>query len=69
MKLQKRLNRKVGRKEYSKWVIVIPPEDIEQLQWKDGQELIGEITKDGFVIRLHKGKSKIKEDSSAGSAS
>ncbi len=69
MKLQKRFNRKVGSKEYSKWVIIIPPEDVEKLRWKDGEELSGEILRDGLVIRAHKSKSKDKESSTAANTS
>lgn len=39
MQLQRRLNRKVGDKEYSKWLIGISPEKIEELGWKEGEEL------------------------------
>lgn len=39
MKLQKQLSRKSGNKEYSKWVLVIPPEVIKQAGLKEGQEL------------------------------
>lgn len=39
MKLQKQLSRKVKDKEYLKWVITIPPSEIEKLNWKEGTEL------------------------------
>jgi antitoxin component of MazEF toxin-antitoxin module len=39
MRLQKQVSRKVGDKEYSKWVIVIPPNEVKELGWKDGEEL------------------------------
>ena len=39
MKLQKQLSRKVGDVKYAKWVLVIPPNIIEELKWKEGQEL------------------------------
>ena len=42
MKLQKQLSRKVGDVEYAKWVLVIPPNIIEELKWKEGQELEAE---------------------------
>lgn len=38
-KLQKQLSRKVGNKEYAKYVIVIPPKAIKEAGFKDGQEL------------------------------
>jgi len=43
MQLQKRMNRIVGDKEYSKWQVVIPPETIEKLGWKEGEELIKSV--------------------------
>ena len=39
MKLQKQLSRKVGTTEYAKFVVTIPPKEIEKLGWKEGQEL------------------------------
>lgn len=39
MKLQKRVNRRVGDKEYLKWYVNIPQEIIEKLDWKNGVEL------------------------------
>ncbi|MBS3157252.1 hypothetical protein J4442_03735 [Candidatus Woesearchaeota archaeon] len=33
MKLQKQLSRKVGGVEYAKWVLVIPPNVIEESWW------------------------------------
>ena len=39
MKLQKRFNRKVGDKEYSKWVVVLPNDKIQELGWSEGAEL------------------------------
>lgn len=55
MKLQKRFNRKVADKEYSKWIVTLPPEEIEQLGWKEGMEL--EVsTKDDKMILKPKSK-------------
>lgn len=39
MKLQKHISRKIGNKEYLKYVIVIPKEDVDNLGWKDKQDL------------------------------
>jgi hypothetical protein len=39
MKLQKHGSRKVGEKEYFKWTLVIPPEEVEKTGWKEGDEL------------------------------
>lgn len=50
MKLQKQLSRKVGSKEYAKWVVVIPQSQIEKAGFKEGQEL--EIETKGKRILL-----------------
>ncbi len=39
MKLQKQLSRKVGDKEYSKYVAVIPSKIIEESGIREGEEL------------------------------
>jgi antitoxin component of MazEF toxin-antitoxin module len=50
MRLQKHFARKVGDTEYSKYVVVIPPEHIEELEWKEGQELTPEVKGKKLVI-------------------
>ena len=57
MKLQKRLNRRVDSKEYSKWIVVLPDTLVTELGWKEGVELKGEVdTKNDklFLSRLKK---------------
>ncbi|MFQ5440276.1 MAG: AbrB/MazE/SpoVT family DNA-binding domain-containing protein [Nitrosopumilaceae archaeon] len=49
MRLRKRLNRKVGDTEYSKWEINIPYETISEAGWKEGTDLEA-VVKDGKVI-------------------
>jgi len=51
MKLQKQLSRKVGDVEYAKWVLVIPPNIIEELKWKEGQELEAETKENNLVVK------------------
>ncbi len=51
MKLQKQLSRKVGNVEYVKWVLVIPPNMIEELKWKEGQELEAKIKENKLVVK------------------
>ncbi|MEM2915396.1 MAG: hypothetical protein QXH91_08385, partial [Candidatus Bathyarchaeia archaeon] len=51
MKLQKHTTREIEGKEYHKWVIVIPPEQIKGLGWKEGIELESMIKGNGLVIR------------------
>jgi hypothetical protein len=53
MKLQKRLNRRVGDTEYTKWEVDIPPEKIKEIGWKEGTEL-DVIIKDGKLILKEK---------------
>jgi len=38
-KLQKQVSRKVGDKKYSKYVVVIPEEIVEEANLKEGDEL------------------------------
>ena len=39
MKLQKRFNRRVGDKEYSKWIVIFPDALVAELDWKEGIQL------------------------------
>ena len=53
MKLQRQKAREYKGKPIYKWVIVIPPEDIDKLGWKEGDELIGSPLKgNGYFITL-----------------
>ena len=51
LRLQKQLSRKVGDKEYPKWVITIPPKQIRSLGWNEGEFLEGVITGEELLIR------------------
>ncbi|MGA8913374.1 MAG: AbrB/MazE/SpoVT family DNA-binding domain-containing protein [Nitrososphaeraceae archaeon] len=51
MKLQKRFNRKVPGKEYSKWVVVLPNDKVEELGWKEGVELDLDSKKGTIILR------------------
>lgn len=51
MKLQKQLSRKVGDKEYSKWVITIPPKQIKELGWSEGEFLESNVNTQELIIR------------------
>lgn len=53
MKLQKQLSRRVDNKEYPKYVVTIPPKDIEKVGWREGEELRAEI-QDGKLIIMRK---------------
>ena len=51
MKLQKVRAREYKGKTIYKWIIVIPPKDIEQLGWGEGIELEGTIVKNrGYFL-------------------
>jgi len=50
MKLQKQLSRKVGGKEYAKWVLVIPPEIVRKAKLKEGKELKAEVQDHKLII-------------------
>ena len=50
MKLQKQTSRKIGNKEYSKYVIIIPSEAIKELKWKEGEEIKSKIDLKKLVI-------------------
>lgn len=51
MRLQKQLSRKVGNKEYPKWVITIPPKQIKTLGWTEGEFLESDINNQELVIQ------------------
>ena len=50
MRLQKQLSRKVGDKEYAKWVITIPPKKIKLLGWGEGEFLESVIVNQELII-------------------
>lgn len=54
MKVQKRLNRKVGDKEYAKWEVDIPPAIIKAAGWKDGIDLDVEVKDQKVTLRPKK---------------
>ena len=61
MKLQRRFTRKVGKTEYVKWVLTIPPKLVEMLGWKEGEELEGSIDANTLLIKKvanHKGQNR-----------
>ena len=58
VKLQKTFNRRVGDKEYSKWVVVLPDNEVTRLGWREGIELDANRTKNG-TLEL-KSRMKIK---------
>lgn len=51
MKLQKQLSRKVGNKKYPKWVITIPPKQVKELDWKEGEYLESKVNDQELTIK------------------
>lgn len=51
MKLQKQLSRKVGEKEYPKYVVTIPPEKVKEVGWKEGEELVAKTEKNKIILK------------------
>lgn len=58
MRLQKHYARTVKGKDYSKWVVVIPPKMIEDLGWKEGEELEPKTFHGGLILLPKKLKIK-----------
>jgi len=65
MRLQKQLSRKVGNKEYPKWVITIPPKQIKTLGWTEGEFLDSEINDQELVIQKEDMSKKQKRKEAA----
>jgi bifunctional DNA-binding transcriptional regulator/antitoxin component of YhaV-PrlF toxin-antitoxin module len=65
MKLQRQLSRKVGDKEYPKWVITIPPKQIEALGWKEGEYLESEVNSQELTVRRENPKKAEKRKEAA----
>lgn len=61
MKLQKQLSREVEGEEYHKWTIVLPPSQIEELGWEEGEELESVVEGDRLVLYLTEEKDEDKE--------
>ncbi len=49
MKLQKQLSRKVDNIEYPKYVVTIPPKQVQEAGWKEGTELEATV-EDGKIV-------------------
>ena len=56
LKLQRRLNRIVDGKEYSKYIIILPKEQIDALHWHSGEDLESSIERNRLIIKSHKVK-------------
>ncbi|MGC1932946.1 MAG: hypothetical protein WA667_28565 [Candidatus Nitrosopolaris sp.] len=49
VKLQKRFNRRVGDKQYYKWIVVLPDSEVTRLGWKEGIELEANSSRNGTL--------------------
>lgn len=54
MKLQKVFSRKLNKKEYVKWLIIVPPNDVDKLEWQDGQKLKTTVERGNLIIKISK---------------
>jgi len=50
VKLQKQISRRIGNKEYAKYVIVIPKKDIDRVGFKEGDSLNLKIANDKIIL-------------------
>ena len=50
------MNRIIGNKEYSKWIVQIPPEQIEQVGWSVGDEIEAVVKHHEILLKLTKKK-------------
>lgn len=51
MKLQKVKSRKVGNIQYHKYIVILPPKDVEEIGWKENEELEAKKSKKALVLR------------------
>lgn len=63
MKLQEQLSRKTKRKSYPKYVMTIPPKDIEELGWEKGMELEVHISDGKLIVEPKCDKEKESQKS------
>ena len=57
MKLQRQISRRVENREYSKYVVVVPPDEVVRLGWKEGQELEHEVKEQTLIVKPARKKS------------
>jgi bifunctional DNA-binding transcriptional regulator/antitoxin component of YhaV-PrlF toxin-antitoxin module len=54
LRLQKQLSRKYEGKEYPKYVVAIPPKQVEQAGWTEGIELEAKVEGNTIIIKPKK---------------
>ena len=50
LKLQRKLNRTVGKEQYFKWYVPVTPDLIEDLGWEKGDSLTAKVSKGKLVV-------------------
>jgi antitoxin component of MazEF toxin-antitoxin module len=58
MKLQRQLSRIFKGKEYSKWIVVIPPDKIKELDWREGEELEAKVFHKVLILKSKRLRNK-----------
>lgn len=51
MRLQKQLSRRVEKKEYAKYVLVLPPKTVKEVGWREGIELTVSVKRTSLVLK------------------
>ena len=54
MKLQKQVSRKMGDKEYSKYVLVLSSRVVKEIGWKGGEEIGASVEKESLILKAKK---------------
>lgn len=58
MRLQRHFARTIKGKDYFKWVVVIPPEDVLEIGWKEGIDLQIKISNNSLILSPKKHSQK-----------
>jgi antitoxin component of MazEF toxin-antitoxin module len=61
MRLQRQISRRIEEAEYAKYVVIIPPDRIDKLGWKEGQELESQVQGQKLIIGLKPRNQEKKE--------
>jgi len=51
MHLLRQVSRQVGDNEYCKWIVIVPPSQVEELGWKEGEELESFVKGESLLVR------------------
>jgi len=61
MRLQKQTSRRVGRREYEKWVITLPGPLVSKLDWDEGTELDAEAQGELLILRKEEDGEEVEQ--------